>query len=275
METCSICYEESEPFKLVSYGCCTFKMCRNCTGKLTTQECPGCRTKAPMQIPSSDDDDDDDDESFIGDSYYKSWLDYFIIYANPSFIMPPFTANLSSSENITGGIKCIISRSDGGIVEIHGDWGKNLRRFVTVVVGGTVEQYTYMDKALQSFSDQPAYVRYDNSKRIEQWMEDGKEHREWDKPAIINYHPKGHVLSKEWFINGKRHRDGDLPAQVGYFENGTPMLETWYKFDTMHRSEGKPAHISYDSDGKIASTKHFIKGVRQQPKIKITIKYKV
>jgi len=49
--------------------------------------------------------------------------------------------------------------------------------------------------------------------------EDGKYHRDVDRPAII--YSNG---SKHWFKNGKRHRDGDKPAII--YSNGNKW---WYK----------------------------------------------
>ena len=42
--SCGVCYEDFKPFELISSGCCSFTMCRNCVQRVEKHKCPQCRT---------------------------------------------------------------------------------------------------------------------------------------------------------------------------------------------------------------------------------------
>ena len=46
---CDICKVEFPLLKLMAYGCCTFRICRDCHSRLRNTKCPMCRTE--MVLP--------------------------------------------------------------------------------------------------------------------------------------------------------------------------------------------------------------------------------
>jgi len=62
---------------------------------------------------------------------------------------------------------------------------------------------------------QPTYTYYSNGQvEVEQWLLDGKLHRE-DGPAWIEYYPDGQVRAEWWRLDGLLHRE-DGPARISY-----------------------------------------------------------
>ena len=80
--------------------------------------------------------------------------------------------------------------------------------------------------------DKPSDVSRYSDGRIfgeEYRSQEGKLHREGDKPALILYYPNGQVYCESWYQNGKRHREGDKPAERYYYPNGQVSHEKYYK----------------------------------------------
>lgn len=59
------------------------------------------------------------------------------------------------------------------------------------------------------------------------YNEDGKLHRDNDKPAYVLYHKNGRVNIKEYYQNGKLHRHNN-PARVVYDEEGNQVAVYYY-----------------------------------------------
>ena len=133
-------------------------------------------------------------------------------------------------------------------------------KFMMTITDTDSNIFTYLNKKLHSFGDQPAVinvtnytVRYNNfhnnthrvfaiyTKEIRQkynaWYRYGKLHRDNDLPAII--HTNG---SKEWYQNGLSHRN-NLPA-VEYASGE----KEWYKHDYLHSFNDQPAIIHANGD---------------------------
>lgn len=72
------------------------------------------------------------------------------------------------------------------------------------------------------------------------WFQNGKLHRNNDKPAEIY-----HSGTRHWYKHGVLHRGGDKPAQISY--NGDKV---YFKNGRIHRGNGLPAYIM-DSGTKI------------------------
>ena len=72
-------------------------------------------------------------------------------------------------------------------------------------------EYTNEAGQLHNINDEPAMIYSFDSKKV--WAQNGKTHRDGDKPATISDNVK------EWYQNGKLHRDGDKPAVI--FKDGT------------------------------------------------------
>jgi hypothetical protein len=41
--SCGICYNDFKQFELISPGCCSFTICRDCVKRVEQQKCPQCR----------------------------------------------------------------------------------------------------------------------------------------------------------------------------------------------------------------------------------------
>ena len=42
---CNVCLDSFIDWKLISFGCCRLKICKDCAALLEKPECPGCRSK--------------------------------------------------------------------------------------------------------------------------------------------------------------------------------------------------------------------------------------
>ena len=74
------------------------------------------------------------------------------------------------------------------------------------------------------------------------WHRDGELHRDQnDGPAQINLGKFGEVLSVAFYENGKLHRDNDKPALI---INSPTRRYEWYQHGSLHRPSGKAASIS-------------------------------
>lgn len=93
----------------------------------------------------------------------------------------------------------------------------------------------------------------------EEWMLNGKLHRE-DGPAIISYYTDGGIKEQQWWINDEQHRE-DGPAVITYYPNGNVNSESWWKENLRHRIDG-PAFISYYKDGSTQFTSWYYYGER-------------
>ena len=76
-------------------------------------------------------------------------------------------------------------------------------------------------------------IRYkyhdDGGVKSEEYLKNGKRHRDGDKPAFVRYNKDGGVHFKEYYKDGKKHRDGDKPAAVWYNEDGGVHFKEYYK----------------------------------------------
>jgi hypothetical protein len=97
---------------------------------------------------------------------------------------------------------------------------------------------------LHSFDDEPAVSYADGHKEWwKEWYNDGKRHRDNDKPAIIGYDG-----SESWYKDGELHRDNDEPAFISsygtkeYWKNDkryTPIPKTTTLCDKIVEIDGK------------------------------------
>lgn len=95
------------------------------------------------------------------------------------------------------------------------------------VVTRYVERAFYTSGALRSVS----------------WLQDGQFHRERG-PAIIEYHPQGHIICQRWYYNGLRHCTTG-PALIS--TRTCCMVEKWYNNDVLHRLNGPAVIIRCDT----------------------------
>jgi len=111
------------------------------------------------------------------------------------------------------------------------------------------ESLSDLIKDVQSDEDEK-YMEIDvNGNKI--WRdENGLEHRDGDKPAVIT--AKG---TRKWFQHGHLDREGDKPFLEGY--DGTYM---WFKNNLRHREGGKPAIVWADG-----TEEYFLNDKRYQP----------
>ena len=79
-----------------------------------------------------------------------------------------------------------------------------------------------------------SYIRWKEGG--DEWLKNGKRHRDGDLPAIINR--EGAML---WYKDGMKHRDDDRPAVIWVKEG-----PEWWVNDRRHRKDG-PAVIGQNS----------------------------
>ena len=96
------------------------------------------------------------------------------------------------------------------------------------------------------------YKKVTRNNGTEEWLLNGKLHRENDQPAVIN--PNSY---KEWWVNGELHRDDDRPA--GIHPDGT---QCWYQHGLLHRDGDEPAIIHSDGykEWWVNGERHRLKG---------------
>ena len=67
----------------------------------------------------------------------------------------------------------------------------------------------------------------------EEWHDqNGKRHRDDNRPAVKHYYLDGILRMEQWYQHGKLHRDGAFPAVKSYYEDGTldyvTMVSEWH-----------------------------------------------
>ena len=90
-------------------------------------------------------------------------------------------------------------------------------------------------EGLEYINNELAHGIYVNSRGDVFWYQNGKRHRNDDKPAIVFSDGTRH-----WYRNDKLHRDNDKPAVV--CDNGDMF---WYRDGKFMREDNKPAVIYY------------------------------
>jgi antitoxin component YwqK of YwqJK toxin-antitoxin module len=78
----------------------------------------------------------------------------------------------------------------------------------------------------KDFINNPRIKYYDNGrKKLEEWIVDGKYHRE-DGPAIIEWYDNGQKEFESWCLKGEYHRE-DGPAYQEWFYGQLSHKELW------------------------------------------------
>jgi hypothetical protein len=102
-----------------------------------------------------------------------------------------------------------------------------------------VERWLNEDGEVHSLLGQPAENFYDKDNgnlEVQKWYKKGKQHRDKDLPAEIEYNSKGEIIEKYWVKKGELHRDNNLPAEI-YFEDSKIVYKSYYKKGELIKEE--------------------------------------
>lgn len=104
----------------------------------------------------------------------------------------------------------------------------------------------------------PAVIITKNNEVVhEEWLVNGKNHREDDLPSVTNYfrdHEVPLLHYQKYYFQGKLHRESDLPAVIKYCIdhefNHYKSAEEWWKEGCRYRQGDNPTEIIYFRDGR-------------------------
>lgn len=85
---------------------------------------------------------------------------------------------------------------------------------------------------------------------VERYYQNGRLHRENDKPAVIEYDPASkQVVREQYFQDGKLHRSGNKPAFTEYSATtGKVVLEVFFEDGKLRSGGDTPPAIDYDRE---------------------------
>jgi hypothetical protein len=102
----------------------------------------------------------------------------------------------------------------------------------------------------QDIQEEKPVVKLDTATglMVERYYIRGKLHRDWDKPAVIEYEPTSNrVMREQYFQNGKLHRPNNKPAFIEYSAaTGKTVLEVFFENGKLHCGTNTPTAIDYD-----------------------------
>ncbi len=83
---------------------------------------------------------------------------------------------------------------------------------------------------------------------VERYYQNGRLHRDNDKPAVIEYDPASkQVMREQYFQNGKLHRSTSKPAFIEFSAStGKIILEVFFEDGKLHSGDNRPPAIDYD-----------------------------
>lgn len=123
---------------------------------------------------------------------------------------------------------------------------------------------TFINNKLHSFGDRPAQIVKNIEEHYQGWYNHGKQHRENDKPAVLEYFPDTNfIFEKSWYINGQLYReDSNLPVTIDYLfpnNNGIQYKES----ESFRNREDKLYYIHFGepiNDKQYINTELYEKG---------------
>lgn len=82
-------------------------------------------------------------------------------------------------------------------------------------------------------------------------------------PRFEYYYGTDRVKFTFWVDDdGRLHRDGDRPALRHYYQDGGLLRETYYKHGIVSRDASKPAVIARVKNGKVSHEEYWLAGIK-------------
>lgn len=117
----------------------------------------------------------------------------------------------------------------------------------TAAFAGFSPLYGHHPRRQRVFVPHPTVEIHQDGSRTERWHDqEGREHRDHDRPAVIRTTPSGIRSSEIYCRHGKTHRDRK-PAVIEMHADGS-RLEAYYRDGVLHRN-GAPA-MTTEGDGE-------------------------